>query len=69
MQPPKFFGRTEQSSQGIVVGTAAVKEVRTNAVKGMLSAEQALSQMLAGTGLVATRDEKNGAFAVPTGGL
>ena len=55
---------SQQSGRGVIVGTAAVKEVRTNAVKGTLTAEQALSRMLAGTGLVATRDEKNGAFAV-----
>lgn len=55
---------SQQSGQGVIVGTAAVKEVRTNAVKGTLTAEQALTRMLAGTGLVATRDEKNGAFAV-----
>jgi iron complex outermembrane recepter protein len=61
-QSLKLF--SQQSGRGIVIGADTEKGVRTNAVKGDLTAQEALHKMLAGTGLIATRDEKSGAFAV-----
>jgi hypothetical protein len=58
----KLFSR--QSGRGVIAASAAVHAVRTNAVKGEMTAASALSRMLKGTGLIATQDEKNGAFAV-----
>lgn len=42
----------------------AVRGVKTAAVSGELTPEQAITAMLAGTGLVAAIDEKTGAFAI-----
>ena len=53
-----------QSGHGLLVSTEITKGVRTNAVRGDLTASEALEKMLAGTGLVFTQDEKNGAFVV-----
>ena len=55
---------SQQSGKGIVIGADAEKGVRTKAVTGVLTAQEAITRLLAGTGLVATRDEKSGAFAV-----
>ncbi|MDD2765682.1 MAG: TonB-dependent receptor [Opitutaceae bacterium] len=53
-----------QSGRGLIVGTDLVKGVKTNAVNGQFTPREALDQMLAGTGFVASEDEKNGAFTV-----
>ncbi len=53
-----------QSGRGLLVSTEIAKGVQTNAVKGELTPGEALDKMLAGTGLVFTQDEKNGAFVV-----
>jgi outer membrane receptor protein involved in Fe transport len=55
---------SEQSSRGLLVNTESTKGIRTNAVQGALTARDALNRMLAGTGLVASEDEKNGSFVV-----
>ena len=55
---------SEQSGKGLIVGTETARGIRTNAVKGEFTANEALAKMLAGTGLVAAQDEKNGAFVV-----
>src|SRR5688500_7392459 len=61
-QSLKLF--SQQSGKGIVIGADAERGVRTNAVKGVLTPQDALQKMLEGTGLIATRDEKSGAFAI-----
>src|SRR5688500_13081710 len=61
-QSLKLF--SQQSGKGIIIGADAERGVRTNSVKGVLTPQDALQKMLAGTGLVATRDEKSGAFAI-----
>lgn len=53
-----------QSGRGLLVSTEITKGVQTKAVKGEFTPVEALDQMLAGTGLVFTQDEKNGAFVV-----
>ena len=53
-----------QANREIVFSGASVRGVKTNAVRGELTAADALERMLAGTGLVATVDAKTGAFAV-----
>lgn len=55
---------SEQSGRGLVVDTDMVKDIRTKAVRGELTAREALDQMLAGTGLIAAQDEASGAFTV-----
>lgn len=54
----------EQADREIVFSLAAVKGARTNAVSGELTASEALSRLVAGTGLAVTRDTATGAFAV-----
>src|SRR5690606_29231325 len=55
---------SSQSGSGLIAGTEAVKGVRTLPVRGSFTAEEALDQMLADSGLVVVRDEKSGAFTV-----
>jgi hypothetical protein len=55
---------SEQSGRGLIVGTDAVKGIRTNAVQGEFTVREALDRMLVRTGLVAIQDERNGAFTV-----
>ena len=55
---------SEQSGRGLIMGADAVGATRTNDVRGDFTAPEALSRMLAGTGFVATQDEKSGAFVV-----
>jgi iron complex outermembrane recepter protein len=55
---------SQQSGRGMVMATATVKGVRTSSVRGEFTAHDALNRMLAGTGLVATHDEKSGGFTV-----
>lgn len=56
-----------QAKREIVIAVEAVDGVRTHAVKGEMTAAEAVEQMLANTGLVATQDTKTGAFAVRKG--
>ena len=58
---------SEQSGLGLVVNSDLLQGVRTLAVRGEFTPTEALDQMLAGTDLVATQDEKNGAFVVHRG--
>lgn len=53
-----------QSGREIVFAPQAVAKVTTSAVKGEFTPAAALDVMLAGTGLIATQDQKTGAFAV-----
>lgn len=61
----KAFAR--QAGREIVFSADTVGSVKTNAVQGELTPKEALDQMLADTGLVATQDAKTGAFAVRKG--
>jgi outer membrane receptor protein involved in Fe transport len=59
-----------QSGHGVIVESDLVKDVRTTAVRGAYSPVDAVRLMLAGTGLVASQDEKSSAFTVARkGGL
>jgi outer membrane receptor for ferric coprogen and ferric-rhodotorulic acid len=54
----------EQSGRAALAGTTALRNVRTNAVRGEFSAREALDQMLVSTGLVAKEDPQSGAFVI-----
>jgi len=58
----KLFAK--QAGREIVFAGAAVAQVKTNPVSGELSPREALTALLANTGLVASEDNKSGAFAV-----
>ena len=53
-----------QAGLEVVFPSEIVNGVRTRAVKGRLTAREAMNRMLAGTGLVVTQDERTGAFSV-----
>lgn len=53
-----------QSGRGLIADAEVVKNIRTRPVKGTYTPSDALARMLAGTGLWATEDPKNGAFVV-----
>ena len=53
-----------QSGQQVLYSNNELAGVTTNAVKGEFTMTDALSRLLAGTPLVATRDQNNGAVAV-----
>lgn len=53
-----------QAKKEILFDVQNVSGITTNAVKGDLTPQEALDQMLAGTGLLAGRDAKSGAFAI-----
>jgi len=55
---------SEQSGVDVLLPTNLIRGVRTRAVKGNLTASEALDSMFAGTGFVAARDEKSGALTV-----
>jgi len=55
---------SEQSGRALLVGTEVARGVRTNPVRGELEPREALTRMLAGTGLEFAQDETNGAFVV-----
>src|SRR5688500_16694630 len=61
-QSLKLF--SQQAGKGIVIGAEVERGVRTNAVRGVLTSQDALQTMLVGTGFIATCDEKSGAFAI-----
>lgn len=53
-----------QSGLEVLIPGDEVAEIRTQAVRGEMTSQDALDAMLAGTGLNALRDPKTGAFAV-----
>ncbi len=53
-----------QSREQLFYLADAVKGVTTFGIKGVFTSEEALARMLKGTGLVAKRDEKTGAFTI-----
>lgn len=55
---------SQQSGRGVIVDALSARSIRTNVVKGRLTAQEAVTRMLAGTGLEATQDSRTGAFAV-----
>ena len=55
---------SEQSGLEVFYPSSVTKGVRTQAVKGEMTAREALDAMVAGTGLIVVRDEKTGAFSV-----
>jgi hypothetical protein len=58
---------SEQARLEVLFPTALVFGVRTKSVSGDLPPREALTQMLAGTGLVAVQDTTTGAFSVRKG--
>lgn len=55
---------TEQSGIPVAFGTDTALQVRTNEVKGEFTPAEAIAQLLARTGLVASANEKTGAITV-----
>lgn len=55
---------SDASGGEILFATEVVRGVRTNAVRGEYTPIEAARQMLAGTALVVTQDDKTGALAV-----
>jgi iron complex outermembrane recepter protein len=55
---------SEQAGQQVIFPTELVRGIRTNAVRGELSAREALEAMLVDTGLTIGQDSQSGAFAV-----
>jgi len=55
---------SEQSGEQIVYPADKVSGVQTKAVSGELTAREALTRMLAGSGLIVVQDEKTGAYAL-----
>lgn len=55
---------SEQSGLGMIIASETARGIRTNPLKGDFTSRDALDLLLDGTGLVAERDAKSGAFAV-----
>jgi outer membrane receptor protein involved in Fe transport len=55
---------TEQSGIPVVFGTDSASQVQTNDVEGEFTPAEAMTQLLANTGLVASPNEKTGAITV-----
>jgi hypothetical protein len=55
---------SQQAELEVFYLSSVAKGLRTQPVKGRMSAREALNAMLAGTGLVVIQDEKTGAFTV-----
>jgi len=53
-----------QAGCEIVFQPSAVAGVKTNAIRGEYSQQEALDRLLSGTGLIGSRDEKTGILAV-----
>ena len=58
---------SEQSGRPLLADAHLVRTVKTNEVKGEFTVDEAMDRMLAGTGLIAAKDEKSGAFTVTRG--
>ncbi|MBL9206715.1 MAG: TonB-dependent receptor [Opitutaceae bacterium] len=61
-QALKLF--SQQSGRGVIVSAEVAGAVRTRAIQGEMTAQEAIDQMLGETGLVAREDSKTGAFAI-----
>ncbi len=55
---------SEQSGKSVIMNASTVGGIRTNRLNGAFAPLEALQHLLAGTGLIATPDEKSGAFVV-----
>lgn len=55
---------SSQSGEQVLYAADALERRQTQAVKGTLTAREALDRMFAGTGLIVAQDEKTGAFAI-----
>ena len=55
---------SEQSGMEVLVPTSAVKDIRTRAVKGEMTAREALDSMLVGTPLIAVANYKTGSVTI-----
>jgi iron complex outermembrane recepter protein len=55
---------SEQAGLEVIFSTRIAREVKTNAVKGEMTAREALDAMLTRTALVVIQDRKTGAFTV-----
>jgi hypothetical protein len=53
-----------QSGMDVIYPAALVRGVRTSAVSGEMTPAEAVSRLLAGTGLTGAQDEKTGAFSI-----
>jgi outer membrane receptor protein involved in Fe transport len=53
-----------QSGQEVLFATATTSKVRTNPIKGNYSPDEALGQLLKGTGLMFTRDAASGTLSI-----
>ncbi|MEN9632289.1 MAG: hypothetical protein RL077_693 [Verrucomicrobiota bacterium] len=53
-----------QSGRGLIADAELIKGITTNAVRGQYTVHEVLDRALAGTGLVAKEDPKNGAFVI-----
>lgn len=53
-----------QSGEQLLYSANDVRDIKTAAVQGSLTSQEALNRMFAGTELFATRDEKTGAFNI-----
>jgi hypothetical protein len=58
---PRF---AEQAGTEVVFATEATGRIRTNAVQGRFTPQQAIERLLQGTGLIAERSARTGAFTV-----
>jgi hypothetical protein len=58
----KLFSK--QSGREVLFATQAVRTVQTRAVRGEMTAREALEQLLAGTDLAAFHDERTDVFSV-----
>jgi hypothetical protein len=55
---------SEQAGKEVLFATQIAKAVRTQPVKGEMTARDAIDRMLVGTGLVVYQEEKTGVFSV-----
>jgi iron complex outermembrane recepter protein len=55
---------SEESGQQVIFPTQLVRGVRTHAAEGRFTPDEALQEMLRGTGLTAVQDQRTGAYAL-----
>lgn len=55
---------SQQSGRALIMGAKAVRDIRTNEVRGEFTPREALDRMLTATGLEAVEDTKSGSLAV-----
>lgn len=60
---------SQQSGRALIVDGDLVRGIKTNAVQGEFTVEEAVARLLEGTGLVAAKDAQSGAYTVKREGL